>query len=204
MIVKLRGRLGPSIVAMAAATLMTACSADTRLGPERVAGMPHQAGAVLATRSGVSAHHPVPELGACSVLAAPAGSKLAHHMYARGVQVYHWNGTSWSFDGPLAELYADAAGQGQVGIHYGGPTWESNSGSTVIGAVVVRCTPDANAIPWLLLDAVSTEGPGIFQGVTAIQRVNTTGGNAPSTPGSVIGEEARVPYTAEYLFYRAW
>ena len=70
-------------------------------------------------------------------------------------------------------------------------------------AVVDRCTPDPASIPWLLLAAVSTEGPGIFHRVTFIQRVNTAGGNAPAQPGTVIGEEARVPYTTEYLFYRA-
>jgi hypothetical protein len=72
----------------------------------------------------------------------------------------------------------------------------------VVGTVVKRCTPNPAAIPWLLLDAVSTEGPGIFHRVTHIQRVNTVGGNAPANPGSVTGEEARVPYTAEYFFYR--
>ena len=40
---------------------------------------------------------------------------------------------------------------GVVGIHYGGPTWESLSGSKVVGAVIDRATPDASAIPWLLL-----------------------------------------------------
>jgi len=38
---------------------------------------------------------------------------------------------------------------------------------------------------------------------TFIQRINTVGGNAPAAPGTVVGEEANVPYTAEYLFYRA-
>jgi hypothetical protein len=33
--------------------------------------------------------------------------------------------------------------------------------------------------------------------------VNTVGGKAPTDPGSFVGEEARVPYTAEYYFYRA-
>jgi hypothetical protein len=65
------------------------------------------------------------------------------------------------------------------------------------------CTPNASAIPWLKLETVSSEGPGIFNGVTFVQRVNTTGGTAPATPGSFVGEEARVPYTAEYYFYRA-
>jgi hypothetical protein len=54
-----------------------------------------------------------------------------------------------------------------------------------------------------LLGAVSSEGPGIVHRVTYIQRVNTVGGLAPADPGDVPGEVARVPYTAEYFFYRA-
>jgi hypothetical protein len=141
------------------------------------------------------------DLGACTDLEPPAGSKLAFHVYAAGVQIYHWNGASWTFDGPLATLSADASGKSIVGTHYAGPTWESNSGGKVIGSVLKRCTPSPNAIPWLLLGAES-DGPGIFHRVTRIQRVNTVGGNAPTYSGTVTGEEARVPYTAEYLFYR--
>ena len=103
---------------------------------------------------------------------------------------------------PSAVLSADAAGYGTVGIHYAGPTWESVSGSKVVGTVAKRCTPDPNAIPWLLLSAVTSEGPGIFHRVTAIQRINTVGGNAPAGPGTFVGEEASVHYTAEYFFYR--
>jgi len=33
--------------------------------------------------------------------------------------------------------------------------------------------------------------------------VNTVGGKAPTAPGDFPGELARVPYTAEYFFYRA-
>jgi hypothetical protein len=47
------------------------------------------------------------------------------------------------------------------------------------------------------------DGPGFFHRVTYIQRVNTVGGIAPSTAGRDVGEEARVPYTSEYLFYRS-
>jgi hypothetical protein len=39
--------------------------------------------------------------------------------------------------------------------------------------------------------------------VTFIQRVNTIGGTAPAEAGLFVGDEARVPYTAEYYFYRA-
>jgi uncharacterized protein DUF3455 len=143
-----------------------------------------------------------PDLGDCEDLAVPAGHKVSSHVYAEGVQIYRWNGTSWSFVAPEALLYADTDGNGVVGIHYGGPTWESNSGSKVVGSVLERCTPDPDAIPWLLLKAVSSEGPGAFHRVTYIQRVNTAGGLAPSEPGDVVGEIARVPYTTEYFFYR--
>src|SRR5688572_4584720 len=69
-----------------------------------------------------------PELAACPKLAPPAGSKLAFHVYAEGVQIYRWTGTSWGFIAPSATLSSDAGGHGIVGTHYAGPTWESNSG----------------------------------------------------------------------------
>jgi hypothetical protein len=64
-------------------------------------------------------------------------------------------------------------------------------------------SPDPNAIPWLRLQATSTSGPGLLSSVTYVQRVNTTGGKGPTTPGSFINESVEVPYTAEYYFYRA-
>jgi uncharacterized protein DUF3455 len=144
-----------------------------------------------------------PDLGDCEDLAVPAGNKVAHVLFADGVQIYRWNGTSWVFVAPEAELYANAGNTGNVGFHYGGPTWESNSGSKVVGRVLERCTPDPTAIPWLLLEAVSSEGPGIFNKVTFIQRVYTVGGIAPTAPGNTVGEEVEVPYTTLYYFYRA-
>jgi Protein of unknown function (DUF3455) len=145
---------------------------------------------------------PVPDLSDCPRLHVEVGNKLAFHVYAEGVQIYRWDGTSWTFVGPEAMLFADAGFDGVVGLHYAGPTWESNSGSKVVGAVNERCTPDPEAIPWLLLRRVSSQGPGIFERVTFIQRLNTAGGLAPTDPGVSVGETARVPYTAEYFFYR--
>jgi hypothetical protein len=146
-----------------------------------------------------------PELPAniCESVKVPAGNKVSSRVYASGVQVYRWSGTAWVFVGPVANLYADHNFRGQIGTHYAGPTWESNSGSKVVARRADGCTPDPSAIAWLKLETVSSEGPGIFDGVTFIQRVNTTGGLAPSTPGTVAGQEARVPYTTEYYFYRA-
>jgi hypothetical protein len=140
--------------------------------------------------------------GECDALRPPAGSKLAAHFHAVGVQIYHWSGTAWTFVAPEAVLYADAGGMDKVGRHYAGPTWESVGGSTVVGGTARLCTHDSSAIPWLSLGAVAGERPGIFRRITFIQRMHTVGGLAPSAPGSVAGQEARVPYTAEYLFYR--
>ena len=191
-----------SLIAVAAATLMTACAEDAPLAPDRPATyQAYDSLGILFDQEGVAARDV--ELGSCSNLQAPEGSKLAFRTYATGVQIYRWNGTGWGFVAPSADLHADASGNETVGSHYAGPTWESVSGSKVVAAVDDRCLADPNAIPWLLLRAVSTEGPGIFERVTFIQRVNTVGGNAPAAAGTFVGQETRVPYSAEYLFYRA-
>ena len=145
-----------------------------------------------------------PELPAgCEQLAAPAGNRVAFKTYAIGVQKYQWNGTTWAFIGPEANLFASANYRGLIGTHYGGPTWESVSGSLVVssGATAIPCTPDPTAVPWLRLTAVTESGPGIFEGVTYIQRVNTVGGIRPTDPGTV-GQEVGIPYTTEYYFYK--
>ncbi len=144
----------------------------------------------------------LPDLTGCEQLAAPARSVLVLHAYGIGVQIYRWTGTSWAFVAPSATLFADRDGHGAVATHFAGPTWQSNSGGKVVGTVVDHCTPDAASIPWLSLTG-APDGPGIFSKVAFIQRLNTVGGNAPSTPGSVVGDEARVHYTADYLFYKA-
>jgi len=158
---------------------------------------------VPAARASASDHSVDLPSPLCDSVEVPEGNRLAFRVYALGVQVYRWNGASWGFVEPEATLFADPHYHGEVGIHYVGPTWESNSGSKVVATRVAGCTPDATAIPWLRLQTVSTEGPGIFSSVTYIQRLNTTGGLPPAAPGSSIGEVAEVPYTAEYYFYRA-
>jgi hypothetical protein len=133
-------------------------------------------------------------------IAVPAGNKVHFHGYGVGVQIYTWNGTSWGTATPEATLFDHEA---VVAIHFAGPTWESNSGSRVVGAVMPPpVVVDSNAIPWLLLKAVHTNGPGIFADTSYIQRVHTAGGKAPSANGLVVGQVARVPYTADYFFYR--
>jgi hypothetical protein len=146
-----------------------------------------------------------PDLGDCQQLHVPTGNKVAFQAFGVGVQIYRWNGMSWTFVAPEAVLYADAGDNGEVGIHFGGPTWQSNSGSQVVGTSIDHCTPDPSAIPWLKLQSVPelTGGPGIFGHVTYIQRLHTVGGTAPAVPGDFPGQVARVPYSADYVFYRA-
>jgi hypothetical protein len=70
-------------------------------------------------------------------------------------------------------------------------------------------TPDTSAIAWVLLDKVGvqkgpTGGDTLFK-TTFVQRLNTTGGLAPSTGCSSltdVGNTAFVPYTADYFFYK--
>jgi len=134
-------------------------------------------------------------------IVVPEGNKVHFHGFGVGFQIYTWNGTSWGTAVPEATLFDGESGI--VAIHFAGPSWESNSGSKVVGMLPpVAVTVDTNAIPWLRLQALTAEGPGIFADTTYIQRVNTTGGKAPSAPGSFIGQVARVPYTADYFFYR--
>lgn len=178
------------------AVLASACASDVPVNP----GAPTGRGGTLV--GDVSAGNRLPDLTACPQLAAPSGSTLMLHAYGIGVQIYHWNGTSWGAAVPAATIFADAGGHGQVATHSAGPTWQSNSGSRVVGTVANRCTPDPASIAWLSLTAVPS-GDGIFGNVTFIQRLNTVGGNAPTTDGTVIGQEARIPYTADYLFYNA-
>jgi hypothetical protein len=139
-------------------------------------------------------------------------NKVHFHGFGVGFQVYTWKGSSWSGAIPDATLFDEEGNI--VATHFGvfdanggfvGPAWRSNSGSETVGllppaAVIV----DTNAIPWLRLKAVEnlTHGPGIFAETTFIQRVNTTGGKTPSQPGAFVGQVARIPYSADYFFYR--
>jgi Protein of unknown function (DUF3455) len=194
---------------MAAVALFAACADEPTVGPYQPPTLGAQLGAP-STDAQVSAvtavafanGNRVVTLGECDDLRPPAGSTLAFRAYAKGVQIYSWNGTSWSFVAPSAVLSADPEGKSRVAIHYAGPTWESNSGSKVVGTVLKKCLADQSSIPWLSLTAVATDSAGVFRRVNFIQRVNTVGGIAPSAPG-VTGDTARVPYASEYLFYRA-
>jgi hypothetical protein len=147
-----------------------------------------------------------------AALQVPAGNELQLHVSAVGVQIYVWtiNPTnaalsSWVLKAPHAVLFGTEKDEkGDVlGIHFSGPTWEANDGSKVVGTRIASSNVNAHAIPWLLLSGTSAGDGGIFAETTYIQRVDTVGGLAPTTPGIVGGEEVLVPYIADYYFYQA-
>lgn len=128
-------------------------------------------------------------------------NKVHFHGFGIGFQIYTWDGSTWGPAVPEATLFDEEGNV--VAIHFAGPTWQSNSGSKVLGKLPpAGVVVNTNAIPWLRLEALNPQGPGIFAGTTFIQRVNTTGGKAPFAPGAFVGQVARIPYTADYFFYR--
>jgi hypothetical protein len=103
-------------------------------------------------------------------------------------------------------------------LPFGSPTWQSSLDSsevwgnklTSIAAGSDPTCPNTGSIPCLLLQAIgSVSGPtgfGIMTHTTYIQRLNTTGGSAPSTGCSLstdVGAQMLVPYSADYYFYTA-
>lgn len=144
-------------------------------------------------------------------LKVPPSQKLLLKTSADGFQIYRCSVSStdstrfeWAFVAPDADLF-DSSGK-KIGKHYGGPTWELNDGSMVVGEVKGKDDgPDASAIPWLLLASKSRHGPGLLGQVQSIQRIATVGGKAPASGCDTgqVGQEARVGYKASYYFYVA-
>jgi hypothetical protein len=150
-----------------------------------------------------------------AVLAIPLATPLAASVAARaaalgavgqGVQIYTCaatpSGAAWKLKAPDATL-RDAQGH-VLGHHFAGPTWQAADGSTVVGApVAASAAPNGAGIPWLVLQAVSHAGTGIFTGVTYITRTQTEGGKAPATGCNTahLGAETRVAYNARYTFF---
>jgi len=163
------------------------------------------AGAALALAG--APQGPAPALPA--EIKPPPGAVLLFRARAEGYQVYQCkaradnaNEFAWALKGPDAVLFNDRGEK--IGTHYAGPSWEGADGSKVRAAVKAsRKSPDASAIPWLLLTATAQEGKGRFAGVRYIARVDTWAGQAPAEKctRADAGKEVRVKYQATYLFY---
>ena len=129
--------------------------------------------------------------------------------HAKGVQIYACGPKKdapkeleWSLKAPEAELF-DEQGK-SLGKHFAGPTWQATDNSKVVGAMKAKVeAPSAGAVPWLLLEAKSNEGQGVFAHVSFVQRVDTEGGKAPATgcDKAHLKAETRVDYQANYYFY---
>jgi hypothetical protein len=139
-------------------------------------------------------------------LQPPATEQLLLQVHAKGDQIYTCKGDAaqfvWTLEAPDARLF-DKDGK-PFGRHFAGPSWEAQDGSRVTGKAVANApSPDADSIPWLLVNIVGHQGAGVLSRATTIQRLNTKGGKAPAAgcDASHAGREVRVPYSADYLFY---
>jgi hypothetical protein len=165
----------------------------------------------------------------------PAGNKLFLGTHSVGTQNYVCRpsgaGVAYVLFTPEATLFGEDGGQAIT--HYFSPnpnpfdpntdpkvvadgairaTWQHRDTSTVWAKVHQpngAVTVDPKAIAWLLLDVVGAQngptGGDTLTKTTFIQRLNTTGGLAPSTGCSSltdVGNQAFVPYTADYFFYQ--
>lgn len=191
-----------STTLFAAACLLVAplgCSAADETGAEDSAAPETVSSQTLSLRAPPL---PSPEL------AVPEGNRLAFYNDAVGVQIYgcqaSTSGYAWTFQAPEATL-VDRRGRAVIS-HYAGPTWESVAdGSKVTASKVAEFTDDPSAIPELLLKATPQSNAGRMSRVTYIQRLETSGGRAPSSgcDAAHVGALARVDYTATYYFYEA-
>jgi hypothetical protein len=155
----------------------------------------------------------------------PAGHSAFLVAHAVGTQNYVCVRSARGFEfvlfTPQATLFDDD--DQQVTTHYFSPnpseddlvraTWQhSGDTSTFWGKGTGSSTDPAfvadGAIAWLRIERTGVaEGPtggGTLAATTFIQRVNTAGGVAPSTDCASapdIGNQAFVPYTADYVFY---
>jgi hypothetical protein len=152
---------------------------------------------------------------------APEAGTLIVHASAAGTQDYTCEQTAdaggvyqWVFVGPEADLkdcnmqpyakhFASEAGAAA-------PEWMAvdTGGSYVIAKKQSAFTPPdggSASVPWLLLQATSTGGTGDLESTKQINRVNTNGGNAPDAAAcdmTANGTTSKVPYTADYYFYK--
>ncbi|MGC2194788.1 MAG: DUF3455 domain-containing protein [Terriglobales bacterium] len=139
---------------------------------------------------------------------APAGEQVVLEAQGVGSQIYTCQPGAdgkygWTLKAPDAEL-RDQKGT-VIGKHYAGPTWKHNDGSEVTGKAAAHVdSPDANSVPWLLVNVTGHSGAGVLSHVTSIQRIHTHGGQPPASTdcnASKQNAETKSSYTADYYFF---
>ncbi len=148
---------------------------------------------------------------------APAGTKAFLVGHAVGTQDYICLPSGWAPFG--ATLFNDDAKQIITHFLSRNPdeenkpfaTWQHSQDTSAVGDDPTVFDPEfvaPDAIPWFLLEVVGAQaGPTGGQKLTKtthIQRLNTTGGKAPSSAcgQGEIGNKELVEYTADYFFYK--
>jgi hypothetical protein len=144
-------------------------------------------------------------------IAVADGHKPYLVAHAEGVQIYDClsvpGGHAWRLAAPRAALTDDHGNT--IGSHYGGPAWEARDGSKVVGKRDGSKTVDPTSVDWLRLaaDSTTTGADGErFVRTSYIQRINTVGGLAPASPEcteDTLAERREIPYTADYVFFKA-
>jgi hypothetical protein len=166
-----------------------------------------------------------------SNLQVPAGNTAYLKAYAEGTQNYvclpSGSGLAWKFQAPQATLFItfrfmNREVRQQIATHFLSPnpvesgtaraTWQSSVDTSSAWAVKEEESTDPayvqpGAIAWLRLRTVGTllgpTGGSMLAETTFIQRVNTSGGSAPATGCNAAGDLLFVPYTTDYIFYKA-
>jgi Protein of unknown function (DUF3455) len=205
--------------------LLTACA--TALAAAFTVALPQPAYADDVTPPPVPANIQVPAgnvaflvghgVGTQNYVCRPSGTGVAYVLFT-----------------PQATLFSDD--ESQLTTHFFSPNpFETNTNPAVVAAGAIRVTWQhsrdtstvwgfvktgdsssdlafvaPNAIPWLKVTVANTEngptGGDTLTKTTFVQRLNTSGGVAPSTGCSSptdVGHSAFVPYTADYFFYKA-
>ena len=141
-------------------------------------------------------------------LVPPAGNVAGSVLAAKGVQVYRCSravgatAPAWTFVEPVATLagFTSRPRRLATAVHFRGPSWQSDQDGSLVEGKAKANSPVAGSIPQLLVEAVRTQGTGVFGRVSFIQRLATSGGVAPGgscTEGTVTA----VPYRAVYRFF---
>jgi hypothetical protein len=148
-------------------------------------------------------------------LKPPDTEIVALRVFASGTQNYGRKeaspgaGFAWTLVAPEATLYSGTdASSSAIGTHSAGPTWSGADGTSFVGdssKVAKADAPDPTSIPWLLVPKKSAAPTGDFAAFTFVQRVNTVGGKAPTSgcDASAATQVIKVPYTANYYFYKS-
>ena len=151
-------------------------------------------------------------------LDVPVGYSLYRCADVLGRQIYELINGEYVLVEPSATLFRQGSEQlKEIGTFEAGPTWEFNSGKTIVAQrVLAQLTVDPNALDWLLIEGVVA--PGVFE---YIKQTNTVGGLPPPDSFSFSYSQSfpmdsmsmsmsfsfpqrtiEVPFSAEHCFYR--